>query len=100
MSSFLQIITFIVSFIFGIGFYFLTVINFKLIENFNIHLQHFLTLIYTLDMTIIYIIILYHINKGYFHIYFIFSVFIGFLMGYILDKKIVSKIHVKKHFHN
>lgn len=95
MNSNIQIISFIVSFIYGVIFYFVTKINFYLIKDFKLYLKHILTFIYTLDMAIIYIIILYHINKGYFHIYFIMLVFIGFIIGYIIDKKL-SKLNVKK----
>ena len=95
MNSTVQIISFIVSFIFGIIFYYLTKINFKLIEDLKIYLKHFLTFIYTIDMAIIYMIIIYKLNKGYFHIYFIMMVVIGFIIGYVLDKKYFSKITVK-----
>ena len=95
MNSNIQIISFIVSFIYGVIFYFVTKINFHLIKDLKLYLKHILTFIYTLDMAIIYIIILYHINKGYFHIYFIMLVFLGFIMGYIIDKKL-SKLNVKK----
>ena len=100
MTSKLQIISFIVSFIFGILFYCLTVINFKLLKNFKVIFQHILTFIYCLDMTIIYIIIFYHLNNGYFHIYFIFMVFLGFFVGFIFHKRNVGKIYVKKRFKN
>ena len=100
MTSNLQIISFLVSFIYGIFFYFLTVINFKLIESLKVYLKHILTFIYTIDMTIIYIIIIYHLNKGYFHIYFIMMVFIGFSSGLLLHKKLLSKIDVKRFFKN
>ena len=96
MSSSIQLLTFLISFIFGIIFYYLTVLNFKLINDLKKYLIHIITFIYVLDMVIIYIIILYHLNKGYFHIYFIFMVMIGYLIGYILNKKIISKIDVNK----
>ena len=95
MNSNIQIISFVVSFIYGLIFYFVTKINFYLIKDLKLYLKHILTFIYTLDMAIIYIIILYHLNKGYFHIYFIMVVFLGFIMGYIIDKKL-SKLSVKK----
>ena len=95
MNSNIQIISFIVSFIYGVIFYFVTKINFYLIKDLKLYLKHILTFIYTLDMAIIYIIILYHLNRGYFHIYFIMLVFLGFIIGYIIDKKL-SKLNVKK----
>ena len=53
MSSNLQLISFLVSFIFGIFFYFLTILNFSLIKDLKLYIQHILTFIYTTDMTII-----------------------------------------------
>lgn len=98
MTSTMQLISFFISFIFGIFFYFITVLNFKLIENLKKYIQHILTFIYVLDIVIIYIIIFYHLNKGYFHIYFILMVFLGFFVGYILYKSLISKIDFKKLF--
>lgn len=96
MTSNLQLVSFIVSFIFGIMFYFLTYINFKLLKNLKLFIQHILTLVYVLDMIIIYIIIFYKLNKGYFHIYFLFIVILGFIVGYIINKKYLSKIIVNR----
>lgn len=96
MNSNLQLISFLVSFVYGIVFYFLTDLNFKLIKNLKKYQKHLLSFIYTMDMTIIYIIIFYHLNKGYFHIYFIVMVFIGFLVGLLIQCKILSKISIKK----
>ena len=100
MTSSLQLYSFLISFIFGIIFYFLTDINFKLINDLKKYLKHIITFIYVIDMTIIYIIIIYNINKGYFHIYFIFLVFVGFIIGYILKREVLSKIDVKRFFKN
>ena len=98
MSSALQLISFLVSFLYGIFFYFLTSLNFYLIKDLKLYLKHILTFVYVIDITIIYIIIFYHLNKGYFHIYFILMVFVGFLIGYIIQKHIISKINVKSIF--
>ena len=100
MSANLQLISFIISFIYGIMFALLTIFNFKLIANLKTIYKHLITFMYVLDITIIYIIILYHLNKGYFHIYFILTVFLGFLVGIILYKKLLSKINVKRIFKN
>ena len=98
MSSTLQLISFLVSFLYGIFFYFLTSLNFYLIKDLKLYLKHILTFIYVIDMTIIYIIIFYQLNKGYFHIYFILMVFVGFFIGYLIYKNFLSKINVKRIF--
>ena len=96
MNSNVQLISFIVSYFFGMLFYFLTYLNFQLIKPFKLLLQHLLSFIFVIDMTIIYIIIIYKINNGYFHLYFMIMVFLGFLFGYIIFKKFLSKINVKE----
>ena len=98
MNSNLQLISFLVSFIYGLIFYFLTILNFYLIKNLKVIIQHILTFVYCLDMTIIYIIIFYHLNRGYFHIYFILMVFVGFICAGIFHKMFGSKINVKRFF--
>lgn len=96
MTSKMQLISFLVSFIYGVIFYYLTIINFRLIKDLKIYIQHIITFIYVIDMIIIYIILLYHLNKGYFHIYFIGMVMIGYFVGFITNKKLLSKIRVNK----
>ncbi len=100
MTSNMQLISFVVSFIFGLSFYFLTYLNFQLIKDLKKIIQHFLTFLYVLDMTFIYIIIFYKLNNGYFHIYFILMVIVGFLTGTLVKKYLISKINVKRKFKN
>lgn len=100
MNANIQLISFVISFLYGIFFNLLTIINFKLIENIKVIYKHIITFVYVMDMAIIYIIILYNLNKGYFHIYFILTVFIGYVLSYLSYQKLLSKINVKKIFKN
>lgn len=95
MTSNIQLISLLISFVFGILFYYLTVLNFEIIKSLNIYLKHIITAIYVIDMTIIYAILLYKINNGYFHIYFIMLVIVGYFVGFITNKLYLSKISVK-----
>lgn len=95
MTSFIQLITFCVSFIYGILFYYFSICNFILIDKFNKYLKYIITIVYVLDMTVIYVIILYKLNNGYFHIYFILMVFIGYYVGYLTKLLLLSKTNVK-----
>ena len=94
MNNYIQLISLVISFIYGILFFFLTKIHFDIVEDLKSVYKHFLTVLYTLDMIIIYALILYKINDGYFHIYFIVLVLLGFLIGYLYNVKI-SQIIVK-----
>lgn len=96
MTSNMQLLSFLVSLIFGIFFYYITLINFKLIKDLKKYLKHIITFIYVLDMIIIYIIIFYNLNKGYFHIYFLLMVIFGYFVGFITNKRLLSKINVNK----
>ncbi len=98
MNNIIQLISIFISFFYGIIFYLLTNLLFYLIEKNKRIVKHLITFIYVIDMAIIYMIILYNINKGYFHIYFIFMVFLGFIIGSFLYRKYLSKIHVKQLF--
>ena len=95
MTSKMQLISFLISFLYGMLFYYLTFINFNLIKDLKKIFQHILTFIYVLDMTFIYIIIFYKLNNGYFHIYFILTVILGFILSFIMSKYLGSKINVK-----
>lgn len=96
MSSSIQLLSFFISFVFGIFFNLLTILNFKIISNLKKYLQHIITFIYVMDIIIIYVIILYHINNGQFHIYFILMVIIGYVVGYLIYSKLLSKLDVKR----
>lgn len=88
MTSNMQLLSFLVSFLYGIFFYFLTILNFYLIKDLKRYIKHIITSTYVLDIIIIYIIIFYHLNKGYFHIYFLLMVIFGYVVGYLMYKLI------------
>ncbi len=88
MNSTIQLISFLVSFIYGILFYLLTRFNKYIIENRRIVFRFIITLIFIIDIAILYIYIMYRINHGYFHIYFIFTVILGFVVTHVFYRKI------------
>ena len=100
MTSNLQLISFLVLFFYGVFFYLLTILNFRLLKDVKVYIEHLLTFVYVLDMTIIYILIFYHLNKGYFHIYFILMVFVGFFVMMFLHHKYGKRVKMffKKRF--
>lgn len=99
MNSVLQLITLIFSVLYGVIFYLLTVVNFNIVKGLKNIYANIITFIFTLDMTVIYSILIYKLNNGYFHIYFIILVMLGFALGYIkrIERlfKNLSKINVK-----
>lgn len=98
MNSVNQIISFIVSFLYGFIFFLLTKVNFYLIEQLKNIIKNIITVVFVLDMIFLYILILYKINGGYFHIYFIVTVVFGYIISFVFYKKFFSKINVKHIF--
>ena len=98
MNSYIQLISFLVSFLYGIFFYLLTRFNKYILVNRKLFFKFFITLIFIIDIVILYIYILYKINHGYFHLYFLITVIIGFLVTHVFYPKIknMCKMYVKK----
>lgn len=89
MTLKIQIISLIVSFLYGIFFSFLLNINYKLIYNNNKFIKIIGTLIFVLFNSLLYFLILLKINNGIVHIYCILALIIGFVIyNSFLDNKI------------
>ena len=98
MTSYIQIISFLISFIYGIFFYLLSRFNKYILDNKNKLITLIITTIFIIDIVILYIYIIYKINHGCFHIYFLITVIIGFSLTniYYYKLKNICKIYVKK----
>ena len=98
MNSYIQVLSFIISFIYGIIFYLLTRFNNYILENKHKVLRFIITLVFIVDVVILYVYLMYKVNNGYFHIYFIIVVIIGFvIMNKFYDKlQKACKKYVKK----
>lgn len=98
MHSNIQIVSLLFSFLFGIIFYYLTRVNYKLIENLRKLYANIITIVFTLDMVLIYSVLIYRINNGYYHIYFLSLVLLGFLLALLYSQKYStkSKTNVKR----
>lgn len=96
MNYKLQLLSFVVSFLFGIFFYFSSLLNYKIIKNHPIFLQYFVTFIYILVISLVYVLIMYKVNYGVIHIYFIGVLLLGFICGCVYCKKLKKFCKVKK----
>lgn len=92
----LQILSFLVSFLFGSFFYLTSVLNFKLIRNFSKVLKYFITMIYVLDISLLYVLLMYKVNSGIIHVYFVLVLFIGFFLTFVYGKKLQKICKIKK----
>ena len=95
MTLKIQIISLIVSFLYGIFFSFLLNINYKIIYNENKFKKIIGTFLFIIFNSLLYFYILLKINNGIVHIYCIFSIITGYIMeNFVINKKI-KKIALK-----
>ena len=88
MNLDIQIYSFLVSFIFGIVFYYLLDFFNKLICKLKIYLKIIFSFLFIITMTLLYFIIILYVNDGVIHIYFLLSI----LVGYILVSKFLNRL--------
>ena len=80
----IQLISLEYSFLYGIFFYFMLLLNKKYLNNKYAFIYN---LLFIIDNVLLYFIILRYINNGIFHIYFLFTIVLGFSLVYYVDKK-------------
>ncbi len=88
MSLKIQILSLIVSFIYGIFFKIILSINYKIIYNEKKLIQIFGSFLFVIANSLLYFYILLKINNGVVHVYCLLML----LLGYLFKKK----IHIKK----
>lgn len=89
MNILSQITALCFNFVFGFIIYYAVILNYLFIKNEVLILKILISFLFLIDFTVLYIIIIYKLNYGLFHIYYI----IVFVLGYILS--ITVKNHVK-----
>ena len=88
MTAKTQIIVLSFSFLFGFIFQYLNLLNINIIKNKNKFFRSFITIMFMYNIVLIYLICLYKLNNGIFHIYFL----IMLILGYISSKKFTKKM--------
>lgn len=93
-----QIISLFFSFVFGIIFSVCTNINYRFLFCKKKAFQIIITIIYVVDASLAYFLIIRKINEGVIHSYFLISVAVGFFIGFVNLSKYVNlfKNKVKK----
>ena len=95
MEETLQLLSFLVSFLYGIFFGIVEVIHYRLTKNYHIIFKYLTTLFFVIDISLGYLLIMYHINQGVFHLYFMFFSFLGFFLSFPLQKYVKKYIKIK-----
>ena len=89
MSLKIQILSLIISFIYGLFFNIILNINYKIIYNDNVLIQIIGSFLFIIANSLLYFYLLIKINNGIVHIYCLLMLLIGYLiMKKIKDKKI------------
>lgn len=99
MNSYVQVLSFLVSFVYGLGFYLFSRFNKFMLVNKKFYVQLLITLVFVVDAVILYVYLMYKINFGVIHPYFVMVVVLGFYtMCTLYDKckKCVKKFKFHK----
>ena len=91
MTLYLQIISFVVSFLYGIFLSFLINLNYHFLFGGNPIVKCISNFLFSFDMAMLYFLIMRKINSGRIHPYFYLSIVISFLLTF-------SKFKIFRHF--
>ncbi len=94
----IQLLSFLFSFLFGIFFFITNYFNKKLITNKRMFFQYIITFLYIINIVLFYILVLYKINRGVFHIYFLIMVLLGYLFATWLEKYVKKSVKYLKSY--
>ena len=83
----LQLKSLIISFIYGIILAYLIKLHYKYLFKGKLILRIIVTILFVLDNFLLYFLLLKFINNASFHIYFIFLIIMGYMLGYKLVNK-------------
>lgn len=87
MDLSIQLQVLIISFVYGILFSYLLKMQYHYFFMGKLFYRVFITILFVVDNCLLYFLILRTINHGIFHIYFLISLILGYLLGNYLLKK-------------
>lgn len=103
MENQVQLLSFLVSFLYGIMFSFCSRYHYKMVYSLKNVMRYIITFLFILDASLFYILILYYINYGVIHIYFLFVTFAGYLLEKVLFRYVKKNVKfcpfIEKIFH-
>ena len=92
MNAEVQLLTLSVSYLFGFLVFYLYKINYKIIKDKKRFYQSLIMILFMYNIVLIYIIIIFNINHGIFHIYFFIMIALGFYTNIKLTKKMLNNV--------
>ena len=89
MSLIIQIRSLVFSFIFGIIFNIFFRLNYRYLYYENLIIRVIICFLFSIDMALLYFIILNNINNGVLHVYFLMMILFGFFItNYFIKKRL------------
>ena len=86
-----QILSLIYSFFYGVLFFFLLEINYKVLYNGKLVYRIVISFLFVIFISLLYFIILLKINNGILHVYFFLVFFTGYMLSFVIYNKINCK---------
>ena len=96
MNAKTQIIVLLFSCLYGFLFYYLYQLNYHLIKKYKSFFKSIITIMFMYNIVLIYLICLYKINNGMFHIYFFFMLILGYISAIKIKKLLLSNVKFSK----
>ena len=87
MNLKIQIFSLLYSFSFGILFFILLEVNYRLLYEGKLFYRIIISFFFIIFMTLLYYIGLLKINNGIIHVYFLLSMFTGYLLSFVIYRK-------------
>ena len=89
-----------INFIYGMFIFGITIINYYFIKNETILVKLLVTSLFTIDFTIIYLILIYKVNFGIFHFYYLLAFSGGYYLAFIIKSHVKIMTIAKKMIDN
>ncbi len=98
MTAYKTLLILFINFIYGVIFFYLSMINYRLFFKDQALIKLLMFLLFTIDNVFVYLVIIYKLNYGIFHIYYLFCFIGGFLIANYTKNKMLNlcKIVLKK----
>ena len=91
MNINIQIYSLLFSFLYGIIFYILLEINYNILFEGKIIYRIIISFLFVIVLSLVYFLILLKINNGILHLYFFLLMFTGYLLSFVIYKKLIVK---------
>lgn len=87
MNSYIQLISLVSSFAYGVLLFYLNRFNYKLIKDKNIISKILISILYVFNVSMLYVCFLYRLNNGILHIYNVLFIVLGYILITVKRRK-------------